>query len=94
MTRSLSVVILFSTVVKAEIVAKLIILGSLFLISYFLKLRVALVSKLVISDILLQYFWSHHYICIFLTTSSFTSGYVTYKLWVVSYELRVVILRK
>ena len=94
MTRSLTVVILFSKVVRAEILAKLIILGSLFLISFILELRVALASKLVISDILSSIFLVSSLYAFFLTTSSFTSGYATYKLWVVSYELRVVILRK
>ena len=69
-------------------------LGSLFLISFILELRVALVSKLVISDILSSIFLILSLYALFLTTSSFTSGFVTYKLWVVSYELRVVILRK
>ena len=87
MTRSLTVVILFSKVVRAEIVAKLIILGSLFLISFILELRVALVSKLVISDILSSVFLISSLYAFFLTTLSFTSGYVTYKLRVVSYEL-------
>ena len=87
MTRSLTVVILFSKVVRAEIVAKLIILGSLFLISFILELRVALVSKLVISDILSSVFLISSLYAFFLTTSSFTGGYVTYKLRVVSYEL-------
>ena len=87
MTRSLTVVILFSKVVRAEIVAKLIILGSLFLISFILELRVVLVSKLVISDILSSVFLISSLYAFFLTTSSFTGGYVTYKLRVVSYEL-------
>ena len=44
--------ILFSTAVRAVVVAKLVILGILFSTSYILPLRVALVTKLVISGIL------------------------------------------
>ena len=44
--------ILFSTAVRAVLLAKLVILGILFLISFILALRIVLVAKLVISGIL------------------------------------------
>ena len=53
MTRSLTLRILFSAVVRAAVVAKLVILlGISCLISFILALRVVLVAKLVISGIL------------------------------------------
>ena len=53
MTRSLTLRILFSAVVRAAVVAKLVILlGISRLISFILALRVVLVAKLVISGIL------------------------------------------
>ena len=48
MTRSLTLVVLFSTAVRAAVVAKLAILGISFLISFILALRVVLVGKLFI----------------------------------------------
>ena len=53
MTRSLTLRILFSAVVRAAVVAKLVVLlGISRLISFILALRVVLVAKLVISGIL------------------------------------------
>ena len=53
MTRSLTLRILFSAVVRAAVVANLVILlGISRLISFILALRVVLVAKLVISGIL------------------------------------------
>ena len=49
LSKLLTIGILFSTAVKAVVVAKLKILGSTFLTSFILALRVALVSTLVIS---------------------------------------------
>ena len=54
MTRSLTLGILFSKVVRAVVVAKLVILGISFLISFVLALRVVLVAKLVILCTLLS----------------------------------------
>ena len=51
MTKFLSLDILFSTAVGAAVVAKLVILGILFLTSFILALRVVLVAKLVMSGI-------------------------------------------
>ena len=51
-TKSLTLGILFPTVVKAAVLANLVILGISFLISFVLTLRVVLVAKLVISGIL------------------------------------------
>ena len=52
LTRLLTSAILFSTALRAVVVAKLVILGILTLTSFILALRVVLVPKLVISDIL------------------------------------------
>ena len=55
-TKLLILGILFSTVVRAVLVAKLVILGVSLLISFILALRLKLVPKLVISVFYLQYF--------------------------------------
>ena len=52
LTKLLTLGILFSAAVKAVLVAKLVILGILFLTSFILALRVVVVAKLVISGIL------------------------------------------
>ena len=52
MTKLLTLGILFSTTVRAAAVAKLVMLGILFLTSFIFALRVVLVSKFVISGIL------------------------------------------
>ena len=51
-TKSLTLGILFSTTVKAAVVAKLVILGILFLTSFILAFRAAVEAKLVIPGIL------------------------------------------
>ena len=51
MTKLLTLGILFSTAVRAAVVAKLVILGILFLTSFILALRPVEVAKLVILDI-------------------------------------------
>ena len=56
MTRSLILGILFSTVVRAAIVVKLVIADISDLTSFILALREALVAKLVISGILSSIF--------------------------------------
>ena len=66
--------IIFSTAVRAVLVAKLIMLGIFFLISFILALRVVLVAKLVISGILSSTFIYHSIIYIFLTTSFFATS--------------------
>ena len=53
MTKLLTLGTLFSTLVKTVVVAKLIILGILFLTSFILVLRKALVAELVLQGILL-----------------------------------------
>ena len=58
LTKLLWLGVLFSTAVKAVIVAKLVILGISPLTSFILALRVVLVAKLVISGIYLHYFLS------------------------------------
>ena len=55
-TKLLILGILFSTVVRAVLVAKLVILGISLLTSFILALRLELVAKLVISVFYLQYF--------------------------------------
>ena len=62
--------ILFSTVVRAAVVGKLVILGISPLTSFILALKKASVTKLVISDILSSMFWSWHYIYLFLRHNS------------------------
>ena len=57
LTRSLTVGVLFSTVIRAAVAAKLVVLGISFLTSFILALRVALVAKLVISGILSSIFF-------------------------------------
>ena len=51
LTKFLTLGILFSIAVRAEVVAKLVILGILFLTSFILALRAAIVVHLVILDI-------------------------------------------
>ena len=58
LTKLLILGILFSTVVKAVVLAKLVILDILPLTPFILALTVALVAKLVILGILSQYFLS------------------------------------
>ena len=55
-TKLLILGILFSTVVRAVLVTKLVILGISLLTSFILALRLELVAKLVISVFYLQYF--------------------------------------
>ena len=63
--------ILFSTLVRAVVVAKLVILGIWFLVSFILVSRVGLVAKLVISGILFSTFFMLALYTSFLTTSFF-----------------------
>ena len=58
MTRLLTLGTLFSTVVRAAVVANLVILGLSPLTSFILALRVVLVDKLVISGILSTIFFT------------------------------------
>ena len=53
MTKSLTLRILFSTAVRAAVIAKLVILGNLFLTSFILALRAVVVAKLGIPNIFL-----------------------------------------
>ena len=62
MTKLLTFGILFSTVVRAVVVAKFVILGILFLTSFTFALRVVLAAMLVVSGI-----WSS----VFLVLASF-----------------------
>ena len=68
LTRSLRLGILFSTVVRAAVVAKFVTTGISPLSSFILALRVVLVAKLVISGILSLVFFYLSIIYIFLTT--------------------------
>ena len=66
--------ILFSTAVRAIVVAKLVMLGISALTSFILALRVVgLVAKLVISSILFSIFLILALYLVFLTTSFFTT---------------------
>ena len=58
LTKLITLGILFSTAVRALVVAKLVILGISPLTSFILALRVVLVAKLVISGILSSMFLS------------------------------------
>ena len=73
MSRSLTLVILCSTEVRAVVVAKLAILGISFLTAFILALRVVLVPKLVISGILSSIFLILVLCTSFLTTLLFTT---------------------
>ena len=68
MTELLTLSILFSTAVRAVVVAKLVILGISLLTSFILTLRVILVAKLVVSGIL-----SSMFLILVLCTSFLTS---------------------
>ena len=57
MTKLLTIGILFSTAVRALVVAKLVILGISPLTSFIIALRVVFVAKLVISGILSSIFF-------------------------------------
>ena len=61
--------ILFSTAVNSEVVAKLVILGILFLTSFIFVLRIVLVAKSLISGILSSIFFILALYSVFLTTS-------------------------
>ena len=75
MTKLLTLGILFSTAVRALVVAKLVILGISPLTSFILALRVVLVAKLVISGILSSIFFILALYTSFLTTSFFTTSF-------------------
>ena len=68
MTRSLTLGILFSTLVTAVVVVKFL-LGISFLTSFILALEVVLVAKLVISDVLSSIFLTLALYASFLTAS-------------------------
>ena len=72
MTKLLTLGILFSTAVRAALVAKLVVLGISLLTSFALALWVVLVAKLVISGILSTIFFILALCISFLTTSLFT----------------------
>ena len=74
LTKLLTLGILFSTALRAVLVAKLVILGISPLTSFILALRVVLVAKLVISGILSSIFFILALYTSFLTTSSFTTS--------------------
>ena len=74
MTKLLTLGTLFSTVVRAAVVAKLVILGILPLTSFILALSVFLVAKLVISGILSSIFLILSFYTSFSTTSILTSS--------------------
>ena len=69
MTKLLTLGILFSTALRAVLVAKLVILGISPLTSFILALRVVLVAKLVISGILSSIFFILALYTSFLATS-------------------------
>ena len=76
MTKSLTLSILFSTAVRAAVVAMLVILAISPLTSFILALRVVLVAKLVISvpNIFSSVFFILALYQSFLTTASFTAS--------------------
>ena len=73
LTKLLTLGILFSTAVRAVVLAKLVILGIMPLTSFILALGVALVAKFVISAILHSIFLIFALYSFFLTTSFFTT---------------------
>ena len=74
MTRSTTLGVLFSTVVRAAVVAKLVISGILPLISFILALTEVLIAKLVTSSILSSIFLILALYTSFLTESFFTTS--------------------
>ena len=74
MTKLLTLGNLFSTAVRAVVVANLAILGILLLISFILELRVVLKAKSVISGILSSIFFILAFYTSFLTTIFFTTS--------------------
>ena len=74
LTKLLTLATLFSTALRAVLVAKLVILGISPLTSFILALRVVLVAKLVISGILSSIFFILALYTSFLTTSFFTTS--------------------
>ena len=73
LTKLLTLGILFSSAVKAVVVVvKVVILANSHLTSFILVLRVFLVAKLVISDILSSIFFILAFIYVFFKTSFFT----------------------
>ena len=73
MTKLLTLGILFSTAVNAEVVARLLMLGISALTSFFLVLRIVLVTKLVISNISSSILLILELFSVFLTTSFYTT---------------------
>ena len=73
MTKLLALVILFSTTVRAVVVAKLLILGISPLTSFTLALRVVLVANLVMLDVWSSMLLISALYSVFLTTSLFTT---------------------
>ena len=79
MIKLLTLGILFSTVVKAVLVAKLVILGISPLTSFILALKLVLVNKLVISGISSSILLILAFYTSFLTTSFFTPSLNSFK---------------
>ena len=79
MIKLLTLGILFSTVVKAVLVAKLVILGISPLSLFILALKLVLVAKLVISGISSSIFLILAFYTSFLTTSFFTTSLNSFK---------------
>ena len=73
LTKLLTLRILFSTAINAEVVTKPIILGTSFLTSFIFVIRIILVAKLVISGILSSIFFFFGLYSVFLTTSFSTT---------------------
>ena len=73
LTKLLTLGILFSTAVNAEVVAKPLILRISFLTSFIFVLRIGLVAKLLVSGILSSIFFSLALYSVFLTTSFLTT---------------------
>ena len=73
LTKLLTLRILFSTAINAEVVTKPIILGISFLTSFIFVIRIILVAKLVIWGILSSIFFIFRLYLVFLTTSFSTT---------------------
>ena len=94
LTKLLTLGILFSTVVRAVLVAKLLLLSIFPLTSFILALRVVLVTKLVILGILSSIFLTLALYSVFLTTSFFTTllVYLNQQEQVLNYQYLIYLL--
>ena len=90
LTKLLTLGFLFSTTVRAVVLARLVILGISPLTSFILALRVVLVAKLVMSVTLSSILFLLALYTYFLTTSFFTASlliYFTFQIALISWNI-------